>query len=154
WPPFIRVTGFLFWDTPSDWADPSDLAAFLSGERPVIAVSSGSVGPSVQEEFAYFFEASVEAVRRLGAPALVIGAHPGALPEPLPADVLVLPYAPFSQVYPRCAAAIHHGGIGTIGQGLRAGLPALIVPWGADQPFNGTLVERAGAGRLLLRRSY
>jgi UDP:flavonoid glycosyltransferase YjiC (YdhE family) len=67
---------------------------------------------------------------------------------------LALPSAPFSQVYPRCAAVIHHGGIGTTAQALRAGTPQLVVPWAVDQFWTGAQVRRIGAGLTLQRKSY
>ena len=121
WPPGARVTGFLYWDVPGDWREPPELQAFLHGGSPVIAVSSGSLGPAVGDAFAGFFAASVEAIHRLGARALVIGAG-DAFDEAGP-ETMCIEYAPFSLVYPRCAAVIHHGGSGTLGQSLRAGLP-------------------------------
>lgn len=154
WPSQVKVTGFCFWDTPADWTESAELSAFLDGARPVVAVSSGSTSPDVKEVFDRFFRVSLEAIRQAGARALVIGAAPGTLPGTLPGEVLALPFAPFSQIYPRCAAIIHHGGIGTTAQGLRAGVPALVVPWGADQFYTAAQVARAGAGNWLSRRAY
>ncbi len=154
WPRHVRPTGFLFWDTPATWSEPTALADFLAAPRPVVAVSSGSMSPLVGDVFADFYRTSVAAIRRAGARALVIGASPAALPVWLPADTLAVPFAPFSTVYPRCAAIIHHGGIGTTAQGLRAGVPALAAPWGVDQYFDGMQIARLGAGRWLPRRRY
>lgn len=156
WPTYIHTTGFCFWDEPGDWAEPPELAAFFDGAKPIVAVSSGSMAPAVRDAFDSFYRTSVAAIHRAGARALVIGASPTALPDPLPlsADTLMLPFAPFSIIYPRCAAVIHHGGIGTTGQSLRAGVPTLIVPWGADQFYNGAQLQRSGAGRWMQRRFY
>jgi rhamnosyltransferase subunit B len=154
WPPFVRMTGFCFWDTPALWREPADLKAFLDGPEPVIAVSSGSLAPGVNHAFTDFYRTSVSAIRRVGARALVVGAAPGTLPEPLPDGTRALPFAPFSQMYPQCAAVIHHGGIGTVAQALRAGVPALVVPWGADQYLNAGQVAHLGAGRWLQRHFY
>lgn len=41
---------------------------------------------------------------------------------------------------------IHHGGAGTTSAGLRAGIPNIIVPFAADQPFWGNRVHAIGAG--------
>jgi UDP:flavonoid glycosyltransferase YjiC (YdhE family) len=57
------------------------------------------------------------------------------------------PYAPLSLVLPRCAALVHHGGIGTSAQGLAAGVPQLTMPMGFDQPDNATRLFRLGVGR-------
>lgn len=70
------------------------------------------------------------------------------------ADVLHISFAPFSQVLPACAAVIHHGGIGTIAQCLRAGVPSLVVPGGLDQPFNAALVVQRKAGVWIPRKHY
>lgn len=154
WPSFVQETGFLFWDTPTGWQEPPEVTAFLADGKPVVAVSTGSMSLNFAEEFAPFFATSLAAIQAAGARALVIGVPPAALPTTPGADALALPYAPFSTVYPRCAAVIHHGGVGTTAQGLRAGLPTLIVPWGVDQFFNGAQVERIGAGRWIQRRAY
>ncbi len=154
WPASVRMTGFLFWDTPDGWWEPAEMTAFLAEPTPVIAVSSGSMGPFVGDVFAPFYATSVAAIRQIGARAVVIGAAPGSLPTPFPPDVYALPYAPFSGLYPRCTAVIHHGGIGTTAQALRAGVPALVVPWGVDQSFDGAQVARLGAGKWLARRRY
>jgi UDP:flavonoid glycosyltransferase YjiC (YdhE family) len=154
WPPFVQMTGFLFWDRPDAWQEPAALSAFLAERDPVVAISSGSMTLEVAGPFTAFFKESLAAVRAVGARALVIGARPEDLPQPLPAGVLAVPFAPFSEVYPRCAAVLHHGGIGTVAQALRAGVPSLIAPWGADQFYHAAQVERIGAGRWLQRKEF
>lgn len=153
-PETVSMTGFLYWDTPTDWREPPELTAFFAGGAPVVAVSSGSMSSQLGSVFADFYATSVAALQRVRARVLIVGAAPGSLPDSLPDDTLTLPYAPFSAIYPRCAAVIHHGGIGTTAQGLRAGAPALIVPWGVDQFFAGAQVEAIGAGRWLQRKRY
>ncbi len=154
WPSYIAETGFLYWDAPDSWQEPAALTAFLAGPEPVIGISSGSMGPEVKQAFTKFFATSIEAVRRVGARALVIGAAPGVLSDPLPDGVFAIPFAPFSHIYPRCAAVIHHGGIGTTAQSLRAAVPTFIVPWGVDQYFHGEGVKQLGVGRWMQRRFY
>jgi len=44
------------------------------------------------------------------------------------------------------SAVVHHGGAGTTAEGLRAGVPAVIVPFIVDQRFWGTRVQALGAG--------
>ena len=59
----------------------------------------------------------------------------------------VQPFLPLSQgLLPRCKMIIHHGGAGTTSAGLRAGIPNIIVPFTADQPFWGNRVHAIGAG--------
>jgi UDP:flavonoid glycosyltransferase YjiC (YdhE family) len=153
-PQSVSVTGFLYWDTPTDWREPPELAAFFADGAPVVAVSSGSMSEGLGGVFSDFYQTTVAAAHAAGARALILGAAPGALPTPLPDGALAMPWAPFSDIYPRCAAIIHHGGIGTTAQGLRAGTPALIAPWGVDQFYAGAQVEAIGAGRWLQRKRY
>jgi UDP:flavonoid glycosyltransferase YjiC (YdhE family) len=56
-------------------------------------------------------------------------------------------YAPLSRLLPRCAALVHHGGIGTLAQALAAGVPQLTMPMGFDQPDNTTRLLRLGVAR-------
>ena len=69
----------------------------------------------------------------------------------LPASVLAIDYAPHGPLFARAAAVVHHGGIGTLGEALRAGRPMLVVPFAHDQPDNAARVERLGVARVLRR---
>ena len=51
----------------------------------------------------------------------------------MPKGSAAFEYAPYSTVFPRAAVNIHHGGIGTSAQALRAGLPQLVRPQAYDQ---------------------
>ena len=72
----------------------------------------------------------------------------------LPESVFVAEYASYSQLFPRAAAVVHSGGIGTIAQTLRAGVPSVVVPHAADQPDNACRLARTGASRTIARRNY
>ena len=63
-------------------------------------------------------------------------------------------YVPFSQVLPRCAAIVHHAGIGTSAQALAAGIPQLTMPMGFDQPDNTTRLWRLGAARWVVPNRF
>jgi UDP:flavonoid glycosyltransferase YjiC (YdhE family) len=67
---------------------------------------------------------------------------------------MVRRYAPFSEVLPRAAAFIHHGGIGTLAQGLASGKPQLIMPMAFDQPDNALRATRLGVARWLSPRKF
>src|SRR5262249_1974915 len=53
---------------------------------------------------------------------------------------------PHSWLFPRVAAVVHHGGVGTTAAGLRAGKPTVVCPFFHDQPFWGKRVHDLGAG--------
>jgi UDP:flavonoid glycosyltransferase YjiC (YdhE family) len=72
----------------------------------------------------------------------------------LPDDVGVFEYAPFGQVMPRTLAVVHQGGIGTTAQVLRAGRPAVIMPFGHDTLDNARRVGELGVGVTVHRRRF
>ncbi|HEY1015360.1 MAG TPA: glycosyltransferase [Herpetosiphonaceae bacterium] len=55
---------------------------------------------------------------------------------PQPANVRIERYVPQGLVLPRCAAVVSHGGSGSVIGALAHGLPAVLLPMGADQPHN------------------
>jgi len=64
----------------------------------------------------------------------------------LPDDLFKVDEVSYDWLFPRVAAAVHHGGAGTTGASLKAGTPTIIVPFFADQPFWGARVASLGAG--------
>jgi UDP:flavonoid glycosyltransferase YjiC (YdhE family) len=50
------------------------------------------------------------------------------------------------------ACVVHHGGTGTTAAGLRAGVPSIIVPFFADQPFWGQRIHALGVGPAPIQR--
>jgi UDP:flavonoid glycosyltransferase YjiC (YdhE family) len=151
WPPHTVQPGFVYFDRQHAQADACpELTAFLdAGDAPIVF----TLGSTAVHNPGDFYEASVEAARRLGRRAvLLVGAN--AAPWAGSPEILALPYAPFSQVFPRAAVNVHQGGSGTTGQALRAGRPMLMVPYGWDQPDNAARVERMGAGLHVPRDKY
>jgi UDP:flavonoid glycosyltransferase YjiC (YdhE family) len=61
---------------------------------------------------------------------------------------------PHTWLFPKLSAAIHHGGAGTTHTSLRFGLPTLILPFGADQPFNAdrVFINRLGPKPIPIRQ--
>jgi len=146
WPPQTVQPGFVFHDGSSAALAP-ELAAFLhAGDAPIVF----TLGSTAVHHPDGFYETAIAAARRIGRRALLIGA-PSSLTA---SDTLAVPYAPYSQVFPRAAVNVHQGGSGTTGQALRAGRPMLVVPFGWDQPDNGARVARLGAGLCLSRRAW
>jgi UDP:flavonoid glycosyltransferase YjiC (YdhE family) len=143
WPSQLRLTGFPLYDESEAHPLNTDLQAFLDRGSPPILFTPGTANRAA----AQFFAAAVEATRRLGRRALFLTPYPEQLPATLETDVRHEPYVPFSQVLPRCAAFVHHGGIGTCAQGLAAGVAQLTMPLGFDQPDNTTRLWRLGVAR-------
>ena len=121
WPPQLRLTGFPLYDEPDEHALSPGLQTFLDRGSPPILFTPGSANRAASQ----FFAAALDATRRLGRRALFLTRYPEQLPATLGSDAWHEPYVPFSHVLPRCAAIVHHGGIGTCAQGLAAGSAAV-----------------------------
>ena len=68
--------------------------------------------------------------------------------------MIAVDYAPFESLLERGCVMVHHGGVGTTSQGLRAGIPTLIVPFAFDQPDNAAHAAKLGTSRTLYRKDY
>jgi len=150
WPPNVHLAGFPLWDESDHRAPPPELEEFLAAGEPPIVFTAGSAMAQGRD----FFRVSAEVCRASGRRGLFLTQFPEQLPQPLPAIVGHFSYIPFSEVLPRAAAFVHHGGIGTTAQALAAGVPQLVVPLAHDQPDNAVRVRRLGAGDFLLPRAY
>ncbi|MFC5824913.1 glycosyltransferase [Nonomuraea insulae] len=83
----------------------------------------------------------VAALRRARMRGIVQG-----LPVSPGDDVLVVGEVAHDVVFPGMAAVVHHGGAGTTGTALAAGVPNVVCPFFSDQPFWGRRVAAIGAG--------
>lgn len=115
-------------------------------EDPVLYASLGTVfdaGPGLLRTFA-------TALAPLGGSVIVSTGHgdPADL-GPLPANVLARRSVPQLEVLDRAALFVTHGGMNSVNEALRAGVPMLIVPQGADQPLVAKRVAELGAGLVL-----
>jgi len=151
WPRNTVITGFPFYDGESAQVPlPHLLAKFLeAGDPPVVF----TLGSSAVHDPGNFYEESAEAARLLKRRAiLLMGRNP--LPTRLPDGVIALEYVRFSDLFPRAAAVVHQGGVGTTGQTLRAGRSMLVMPYNFDQPDNAARIARLGAGKVIPRGQY
>ena len=152
WPPQARVTGFAFYDGRKELAMPAELTKFLDEGSAPIVFTLGSSAVWVARDF---YRESIAAIKMLGRRAvLLIGDQRNELTESLPPEIIAVDYAPFEALLPRACAMVHHGGVGTTSNGLRAGIPTLIVPFAFDQPDNAEHARRLGGSRTLPRAKY
>ncbi len=150
WPAETRLTGFPLWDEREGRQANPEIEAFLQGGSPPLIFTPGSAMQHGRD----FFRVAVEASRQLKRRAILLTRYPEQIPEQLPEGVVYFDYIPFSQILPRAAALIHHGGIGSTAQALSAGIPQLIMAMAFDQPDNAARVERLNAGAGLRRHQF
>ncbi|MFN2224019.1 MAG: glycosyltransferase, partial [Candidatus Promineifilaceae bacterium] len=142
WPANIHVTGYWF---PEDQAwRPSDaLVRFLQAGQAPLFIGFGSM--PIQDPQSTM-KMILEATAAGGLRAVVHAGWAGLGQDELPEHLYLLDYAPYSWLFPRVAAVIHHGGSGTTAAGLRAGMPGMITPFTFDQGFWGRRVAELGVG--------
>jgi len=143
WDDDQHVTGYWFLDREADWRPPADLVDFLqSGPLPVY-IGFGSMSNRKPEEVT---DIVLQALRHSGQRGVLVTGWGGLSNADLPDDVFKLDSIAHDWLFPQTSAIIHHGGAGTTGAGLRAGVPSIIVPFFADQPFWSQRVYALGVG--------
>jgi rhamnosyltransferase subunit B len=150
WPANTHAVGFPLWDAHVDAAPLREADEFLSAGPAPVLFTPGSAGATMQR----FFKESVEAAMKLGLRAMLVTNYPEQVPKRLPASIQVFGYVPFSQVLPRAALLVYHGGVGTLAQGIKASVPHLVVPHGYDQFDSGWRIEQLGLGVSIPERRY
>jgi UDP:flavonoid glycosyltransferase YjiC (YdhE family) len=89
----------------------------------------------------------------LGKERAILATGWGSLADvDLPDTIYKVAAIPHDWLFPRMAAAVHHGGAGTTAAALRAGIPSVIIPHIMDQPFWGQRVFDLGVGPQPLPR--
>lgn len=150
WPPGTHVTGFPLYDEAPDCVLPATVQRFLEAHPEPLVYTPGSANKHGRS----FFKEAAEACQELGRPGIFLTRYPEQLPPSLPKGVTHFSYVPLSQLLPHTTALIHHGGIGTCSQALRAGTPQVIQPLAFDQFDNGDRVEKLGVGRMIRKRRF
>jgi UDP:flavonoid glycosyltransferase YjiC (YdhE family) len=150
WPAQVRLTGFPLYDGLGAEQVPDGLEEFLEEGEPPVVFTPGTMMRHPRR----FFEEAVDACRRLRRRGLLLTRFRDQLPARLPRGVRHFDYAPLSQVLPRSAALVSHGGIGTLSQALAAGIPQIVMPLGFDQFDNAARLERLGVAATILPKAF
>lgn len=137
------ATGYWFLEQADEWAPDPALLRFLADGPAPVYVGFGSM-PA--EDAAAKTGVVLGALAETGLRGVLATGWGGLSASAVPDNVFVLDAAPHDWLFPRMAAVVHHGGAGTTGAGLRAGVPTVICPFFGDQPFWGRRVAALGAG--------
>ena len=151
WPASTVQTGFCFYDETEAYRElPEAVEEFLAAGAPPIVFTLGSAAVHAADDF---YLESARAAEQLGRRALLLLGH-NPPPPSLAPSTLAWDYLPFARIFPRAAAIVHQGGVGTTAQALRAGRPMIVVPFAHDQFDNTARVTRLGVARTLSRANY
>jgi UDP:flavonoid glycosyltransferase YjiC (YdhE family) len=139
------ICGFPWFDQRPNIGDPEGIEQFLAaGDAPVLF----SLGTSAVHVAGDFYRQATRACRIAGCRGILLTGRADNIPSPLPPDILAVDYAPLSELAPRCAASVVHGGIGTLSNAIRAQKPVVVFPFAHDQFNNGVRLVRHGAGLM------
>ena len=156
---WIRVTGYWFLDEGNeDWTPPQELVDFIDKARAddakIVYIGFGSVPVSDTKSLT---SQIIDAVLKADVRCILSkgwsdhfdkkdASAPDGAEVALPDSIIQIRSAPHDWLFARIDAAVHHGGAGTTGASLRAGLPTIIKPFFGDQFFFATRVEDLNVG--------
>jgi sterol 3beta-glucosyltransferase len=144
-PKHVSITGYWFLDPHPNWKPDPALTEFLKSTPKPIYIGFGSMGnPAKNQDTANII---LETIERTGVRAVLSAGWSGlGADRRLPENVFLIKDTPHRWLFPQMAAIVYHGGAGTTGAALSAGVPSLIVPHFGDQYYWGRRVAELGVG--------
>jgi len=155
WGAHVHQTGYWFLPHPAGWQPAPELADFLAAGEPPVYFGVGSV---IARDTARLTRPALRVLAMTGQRGVFLtgpgGMDASILKREAPGRALGIRDVPFDWLFPRVAAAVHHSGMGTCADALRAGLPCVLAPFGADQPFWARVLVQNGlaAGQIAPHR--
>ncbi|WVO14361.1 hypothetical protein L204_101994 [Cryptococcus depauperatus] len=153
WHDDVIITGY--WnleDSDTDWKPSLDLEKFMKAAKedgkPLVYIGFGSIIVPRPNAMTKSIIEAVEKVRAIIAKGWSSRGDPAKEGESIvfPSSCFGVDKIPHAWLFPKVQAALHHGGAGTVGASLRAGIPTLIKPWFGDQFFWSVRVTKLGVG--------
>jgi sterol 3beta-glucosyltransferase len=142
WPSRVHVTGYFFFPLDESYSPPNELDTFLKSDKSSVCVSFGCM---VNKDAKRIDDIVVESLKETNNRGIILSGWVG-VKNRSSNDLFYLESAPHDWLLPRCKMIILHGGAGTTSAGLHAGIPNIVTPFTADQPFWGNRVHVIGAG--------
>lgn len=141
WNDHVLLPGFFFLEENQEKI-PGDLEHFIGAGQKPIAVTFSSMPLSDPERFLSNLRS---ALKETGNRAVLLTGNTGIRCEH---DDLIysLPAISHQWLFSKVKGVIHHGGVGTMAAALRAGVPQMIMPFSADQPFWAKRLTDIGLG--------
>ncbi|KAI0061655.1 UDP-Glycosyltransferase/glycogen phosphorylase [Artomyces pyxidatus] len=154
WGDATAISGYWFLDNPDlGWTPPPTLITWMEkarkDEKPIVYIGFGSI---VVPNPNAVTKNIIKAVQKSGVRAIISKGWSARMAKPdeeevvFPEECYPLEKVPHDWLFPQIDAALHHGGAGTTGASLRAGIPTLIRPWFGDQFFWASRMQKLGVG--------
>jgi sterol 3beta-glucosyltransferase len=143
------VTGY--WNMPArKWQPPVELEDFMAQSGTIVSFGFGSMAGQKPDELT---EIVKTAIHRLGIRGIMITGSCMLADTQSSDQLYCINSIPHDWLFTRVHAVVHHGGAGTTGAVLQAGVPSVVVPFAVDQPFWAQRVEALRvAGKSIPRR--
>jgi len=150
WPATYHVTGYCFVRQGAEWDPPAGLTAFIEAGDPPVCIGFGSM---TRRDPGGTTRLIQDAVRAAGVRAVLLSGWGGTSSvDATGDDLFVLDAAPHDWLFSRVSAVVHHGGAGTTAAASAAGMPHVVVPHMADQPYWGRRLQALGVAQQPLPR--
>ena len=143
WSDNQQISGYWYLDDAREYQPQKDLLDFLENGSPPVYIGYGSM---VDHQGEGLTQIAIEALREINQRGILLGGWSKLGSGNLPDFIFRVDAVPHDWLFPKMATVVHHGGAGTTAQGLRAGVPSVIVPMFGDQFFWGWRVQELGVG--------
>jgi len=143
WGEHVHITGYWLLEPHPGWQPPAPLLEFLESGPPPVYVGFGSMSTRTPEQATRII---LDALAQTGQRGILFTGWGGMEQADSSNHFYLSEVVPHTWLFPHMKAVVHHGGSGTTGAGLRAGVPSVLVPHMGDQPFWAQRVLELGVG--------
>lgn len=151
WPEHVHSYGNWFMDSDHSYESEEKLERFLKNGEPPVYIGFGSIGD--KKNAGETTALVIKALKLAGKRGIInIGGSGMNHTREITEDILFVKDIPHEWLFPKMSAVVHHGGAGTTAEGLRAGVPSVIIPYGNDQFAWGRKIYELGAGAKAIPR--
>lgn len=151
WGDWNHVTGYWFLNHAPAWQPPAALVDFLAAGPPPVYIGFGSMNSGNPQET---IQTVLKALARTKQRGVLLIKQSELGNAQVPDAVFTIESIPHDWLFPRMAVIVHHGGAGTTAAALRAGVPSVVIPFFAEQPFWGKCVFELGVGPKPIPRKH
>ena len=131
------------------WSPETELPPEIEQQQGILYLTMGSTGRPED------FEKMLAGLHAFQDRPVVVTLGPHIRSDalsPLPANFRLFPFLPGEKVLERAVLAIHHGGMGILGQCLKAGVPMVCIPGNVEQEVMARqFVQERGLGLVVDR---
>ncbi|QEY17124.1 glycosyltransferase [Cellvibrio sp. KY-GH-1] len=149
WPTNLKLVGFPLQNRASNQSR-NELDRFIEQQGAPLIFTSGTGVKDVVE----LFTEGRKICEQLQVPGVFVGGASGAEILQGSSLCLHLDYIDFEHALSKALAIVHHGGMGTTAQAIKAGIPQLIRPIKYDQPDNADRIYKLGLGTYVMPEQF